>query len=112
MDKLKKGLVSKDERHKIDPLRDGLALTTLVALAGGSVLDYLEKNGPSKLLEISHQLSEWPAALVLVSVGFLIGEHLVSVKKGHRTVIVESVGKDFGRPKRFSSHMVLKLSSV
>ncbi len=86
--------VNQDEWEKITLSNDDFSLTTSLGLAAGAVLNYLEKNGPSKLWEMTAQINEWPAVVVIMSVGGLARERLIHVKKRHRGIVLELVRND------------------
>lgn len=83
--------VNQAEWEKITASQDDYELTMSLSLAAGAVLDYLERNGQARLWEMSLDIKEWPAVLIIMSVGVLVRERLVRVRKRHRGIIVELV---------------------
>lgn len=81
--------INQDEWEKIGVIDENFLLTTSLALAAGAVLEYLEKNGPSKMWEMSCELTEWPAILLVMSIGVLVCEHLICARKRHRGIVLE-----------------------
>lgn len=81
--------INQDEWGKIGVIGENFLLTTSLTLAAGTILEYLEKNGPSRLWEMSCDLTEWPTIILIMSIGALVREHLVCARKRHRGVVVE-----------------------
>lgn len=96
--------INQAEWEKITGSQDDYELTTSLSLAAGAVLDYLERNGQAKLWEMSLDIKEWPAVLLIMSVGALVRERLVRVRKRHRSIVVELANRNHNeiREKRAS----------
>lgn len=97
--------INQDEWEKMSPSHDDFSLTTSLSLAAGAVLNYLEKNGPSKLWEISFQIGEWPAVILIMSVGALARERLIHVRKRHRGIALELVRNEHNQTLKKHTHV-------
>lgn len=67
----------------------GASLMTPLGLVEGEILLHLEERGGMSLRQLVHDL-EWPSQLILMAVGALVREQLVSAYHGELDVVIES----------------------